>query len=89
MIDPPPDTPLLACCSGEVNTEVTGSQKKILISVRDEMETNNIDPGEEPPTLLWGLDPVFSAYAKLYIKDILEMPESTQVAGSISNVNMQ
>lgn len=50
---------------------------------------NKMDPGEEPPTLLWGLDPVFSAYAKLYIKDILEMAESTQVPGNIENVNIQ
>lgn len=60
-----------------------------MISVRDEMEMNKMDPGEEPPTLLWGLDPVFSAYAKLYIKDILEMAESTQVPGNIYHVNIQ
>lgn len=52
------------------------------------MEMNKIDPAEEPPTLLWGLDPVFSACAKLYIKDILEMAESTQVPGNIYNINV-
>lgn len=48
------------------------------------METNKMDPAEEPPSLLWGLDPVFSAFAKLYIKDILEMAESTQVPGNMT-----
>lgn len=38
-------------------------------------------PNEEVPSLLWGLDPVFLAYAKLYIKDILEMKESCQMPG--------
>ncbi|NXG37287.1 STN1 protein, partial [Dromaius novaehollandiae] len=36
---------------------------------------------EEIPSLLWGLDPVFSAFARLYIKDIREMRESKQVPG--------
>lgn len=36
---------------------------------------------DEPPSLLWGLDPVFSAFARLYIKDILRMRESRQVPG--------
>ncbi|XP_071987029.1 CST complex subunit STN1 isoform X2 [Engystomops pustulosus] len=36
---------------------------------------------EELPSLLWGLDPVFLAFAKLYIKDILELKESHQVPG--------
>lgn len=36
---------------------------------------------EEIPSLFWGLDPVFLAFAKLYIKDILEMKESQQVPG--------
>lgn len=53
-----------------------------MISVRDEKEMDKIDAAEEPPTLLWGLDPVFFAFAKLYIKDILEMAESTQVPGN-------
>ncbi|KAK7165880.1 hypothetical protein R3I93_005841 [Phoxinus phoxinus] len=45
------------------------------------------DPGgadadaEEPPSMLWGLDPVFSAYSRLYITDILQMKESRQVPG--------
>ncbi|XP_006831541.1 PREDICTED: CST complex subunit STN1 [Chrysochloris asiatica] len=36
---------------------------------------------EETPTLLWGLDPVFLAFAKLYIRDILNLRESRQVPG--------
>ncbi|NWI03439.1 STN1 protein, partial [Tichodroma muraria] len=36
---------------------------------------------EETPSLHWGIDPVFSAFAKLYIKDITEMRESKQVPG--------
>lgn len=36
---------------------------------------------EEPPSLLWGLDPVFLAFAKLYIRDILDLKESCQVPG--------
>nr|XP_015202896.1 PREDICTED: CST complex subunit STN1 isoform X1 [Lepisosteus oculatus]XP_015202898.1 PREDICTED: CST complex subunit STN1 isoform X1 [Lepisosteus oculatus] len=36
---------------------------------------------EEPPSLLWGLDPIFSTFARLYIKDILQMKESCQVPG--------
>ncbi|KAJ8365791.1 hypothetical protein SKAU_G00146220 [Synaphobranchus kaupii] len=39
------------------------------------------DTEEEPPSMLWGLDPIFSAYARLYIKDILQMKESYQVPG--------
>lgn len=38
---------------------------------------------DEPPSLLWGLDPVFSAFARLYIKDILRMRESRQVPGTV------
>ncbi|KAF1594130.1 UNVERIFIED_CONTAM: CST complex subunit STN1, partial [Eudyptes robustus] len=36
---------------------------------------------EETPSLHWGMDPVFSAFARLYIKDIKEMRESKQVPG--------
>lgn len=36
---------------------------------------------EEVPSLLWGLDPVFSAFTRMYIKDIQEMKESKQVPG--------
>ncbi|RMC11420.1 hypothetical protein DUI87_11539 [Hirundo rustica rustica] len=36
---------------------------------------------EEIPSLHWGIDPVFSAFARLYIKDITEMRESKQVPG--------
>ncbi|XP_038266999.1 CST complex subunit STN1 isoform X2 [Dermochelys coriacea] len=35
----------------------------------------------ETPSLLWGLDPVFFAFARLYIKDIKEMKASKQVPG--------
>ncbi|XP_026968316.1 CST complex subunit STN1 isoform X4 [Sagmatias obliquidens] len=34
---------------------------------------------EETPSLSWGLDPVFLAFAKLYIRDILDLKESHQV----------
>ncbi|XP_077574311.1 CST complex subunit STN1 isoform X2 [Stigmatopora nigra] len=40
-----------------------------------------MDRGEELPSMLWGLDPTFSAFARLYVKDILLMKESCQVAG--------
>ncbi|TKS69328.1 CST complex subunit STN1 [Collichthys lucidus] len=40
-----------------------------------------MDPAEEPPSMLWGLDPVFSAFARLYVRDILQMTESIQVPG--------
>ncbi|NXP52182.1 STN1 protein, partial [Heliornis fulica] len=36
---------------------------------------------EETPSLYWGMDPIFSAFARLYIKDIKEMSESKQVPG--------
>lgn len=36
---------------------------------------------EETPSLLWGLNPIFSSFARLYIKDIQEMKESKQVPG--------
>ncbi|XP_026968318.1 CST complex subunit STN1 isoform X6 [Sagmatias obliquidens] len=36
---------------------------------------------EETPSLSWGLDPVFLAFAKLYIRDILDLKESHQVPG--------
>ncbi|NWT88298.1 STN1 protein, partial [Lanius ludovicianus] len=36
---------------------------------------------EETPSLHWGIDPVFSAFARLYVKDITEMRESKQVPG--------
>ncbi|XP_035390942.1 CST complex subunit STN1 isoform X2 [Electrophorus electricus] len=39
------------------------------------------DAEEEPPHLLWGLDPVFKAFARLYVKDILQMRQSRQVPG--------
>lgn len=43
-----------------------------------------MDPAEEPPSLLWGLDPIFSAFARLYVRDILQMTESTQVPGKLT-----
>ncbi|XP_042166859.1 CST complex subunit STN1-like [Oncorhynchus tshawytscha] len=36
---------------------------------------------EEPPSMLWGLDPMFNAFNRLYVKDILHMRESCQVSG--------
>ncbi|KAJ8264304.1 hypothetical protein GJAV_G00147590 [Gymnothorax javanicus] len=45
------------------------------------MHAGRGDADEEPPSMLWGLDPIFSAYARLYIKDILVMKESNQVPG--------
>ncbi|XP_073335626.1 CST complex subunit STN1 isoform X2 [Pagrus major] len=45
------------------------------------MQADTMDPAEEPPSMLWGLDPIFSAFARLYVKDILQMTESTQVPG--------
>lgn len=55
-------------------------------SLQDEMRAAAMDPAEEPPSLLWGLDSVFSAFARLYIRDILEMTESTQVPGNTTRV---
>uniref|UniRef100_A0A670XQ51 CST complex subunit STN1 n=1 Tax=Pseudonaja textilis TaxID=8673 RepID=A0A670XQ51_PSETE len=40
-----------------------------------------IESEDEVPSLLWGLNPIFSSYARLYIKDILEIKESKQVPG--------
>ncbi|XP_031246475.1 CST complex subunit STN1 [Mastomys coucha] len=45
------------------------------------MECESSPREEEVPPLFWGLDPVFQAFAKLYIKDILEMKESQQMPG--------
>ncbi|XP_070408219.1 CST complex subunit STN1 isoform X2 [Nothobranchius furzeri] len=45
------------------------------------MQAATMDPAEEPPSMLWGLDPLFSAFARLYVKDILQMTESIQVPG--------
>uniref|UniRef100_A0A8C6ILQ1 CST complex subunit STN1 n=1 Tax=Mus spicilegus TaxID=10103 RepID=A0A8C6ILQ1_MUSSI len=46
------------------------------------MECESSPKEEEIPPLFWGLDPVFLAFAKLYIKDILKMKESQQVPGT-------
>ncbi|XP_030058652.1 CST complex subunit STN1 isoform X2 [Microcaecilia unicolor] len=43
------------------------------------MQSEPAKPKKETPSLLWGLDPSFLAFAKMYIKDILEMKESRQV----------
>ncbi|XP_026158753.1 CST complex subunit STN1 [Mastacembelus armatus] len=45
------------------------------------MQTAAMDPADEPSSMLWGLDPMFSAFARLYVKDILQMTESIQVPG--------
>ncbi|XP_062070240.1 CST complex subunit STN1 isoform X2 [Lepus europaeus] len=45
------------------------------------MQSESSPCEEETPALLWGLDPVFLAFAKLYIRDILAMKESHQVPG--------
>ncbi|XP_044047193.1 CST complex subunit STN1 isoform X2 [Siniperca chuatsi] len=45
------------------------------------MQAARMDPAEEPPSMLWGLDPIFSAFTRLYVRDILQMIESTQVPG--------
>uniref|UniRef100_A0A672H8N2 CST complex subunit STN1 n=1 Tax=Salarias fasciatus TaxID=181472 RepID=A0A672H8N2_SALFA len=45
------------------------------------MQAAAMDPAEEPPSILWGLDPLFSAFVRLYVRDILQMAESTQVPG--------
>lgn len=72
----------------DLNTFVTRQHKdfkKIPHStpkVHDEMPTNAMDPANEPPSMLWGLDPIFSAFARLYVGDILKMVESTQVPGN-------
>lgn len=50
------------------------------------MQAKATVPEEESPSMLWGLDPVFSAFARLYVRDILEMVESTQVPGNFHNV---
>nr|XP_009511827.1 PREDICTED: CST complex subunit STN1 [Phalacrocorax carbo] len=45
------------------------------------MQSESKNYEEETPSLYWGTDPVFSAFARLYIKDIKEMRESKQVPG--------
>ncbi|XP_051561265.1 CST complex subunit STN1-like isoform X1 [Myxocyprinus asiaticus] len=45
------------------------------------MAENLAADADELPSMLWGLDPVFSAYSRLYITDILQMRESRQVPG--------
>lgn len=46
-----------------------------------QMESKSSQCEDETPSLLWGLDPVFLAFAKLYIRDILDLKESGQVPG--------
>ncbi|XP_035883147.1 CST complex subunit STN1 isoform X4 [Phyllostomus discolor] len=43
------------------------------------MQSESSGCEEETPSLWWGLDPVFLAFAKLYIRDILDLKESHQV----------
>ncbi|XP_061763750.1 CST complex subunit STN1 isoform X1 [Nerophis ophidion] len=43
------------------------------------MSADQMDPAEELPSMLWGLDPIFSSFARLHIRDILLMTESSQV----------
>ncbi|CAJ1053032.1 CST complex subunit STN1 isoform X1 [Xyrichtys novacula] len=43
------------------------------------MQAAQMESVEEPPSMLWGLDPIFSTFAKLYVRDILQMTESIQV----------
>ncbi|NXN07572.1 STN1 protein, partial [Indicator maculatus] len=45
------------------------------------MQSESKKHEEETPSLYWGIDPVFSAFARLYIKDMQEMKESKQVPG--------
>ncbi|XP_070326219.1 CST complex subunit STN1 isoform X4 [Odocoileus virginianus] len=45
------------------------------------MQSKSSHCEDETPSLLWGLDPVFLAFAKLYIRDILDLKESGQVQG--------
>ncbi|XP_048194269.1 CST complex subunit STN1 isoform X2 [Perognathus longimembris pacificus] len=45
------------------------------------MQSESSPCEEETPSFLWGLDPVFLAFAKLYIRDILGMKKSRQVPG--------
>ncbi|XP_038828678.1 CST complex subunit STN1-like [Salvelinus namaycush] len=50
------------------------------------MQPEAKDPEEDsvwegPPSMLWGLDPMFNAFTRLYVKDILQMRESCQVSG--------
>ncbi|XP_072596018.1 CST complex subunit STN1 isoform X9 [Vulpes vulpes] len=50
------------------------------------MQSESSQCEEEPPSLLWGLDPVFLAFAKLYIRDILNLKESRQVQGGLGRL---
>ncbi|XP_058527429.1 CST complex subunit STN1 isoform X3 [Ochotona princeps] len=45
------------------------------------MQSESSPVEEETPALMWGLDPVFLAFARLYVRDILDMKESQQVPG--------
>ncbi|XP_027872121.1 CST complex subunit STN1 [Xiphophorus couchianus] len=45
------------------------------------MQAAAMDPADEPPAMLWGMDPIFSAFARLFVRDILQMTESIQVPG--------
>ncbi|XP_060027364.1 CST complex subunit STN1 isoform X3 [Erinaceus europaeus] len=45
------------------------------------MQSGSSKHEEETPSLFWGSDPVFLAFAKLYIRDIVNLKESCQVPG--------
>ncbi|XP_037661066.1 CST complex subunit STN1 isoform X2 [Choloepus didactylus] len=45
------------------------------------MQSGSSKSEEETPSLRWGLDPVFLAFAKLYIRDLLDLKESREVPG--------
>ncbi|XP_048464828.1 CST complex subunit STN1 [Rhincodon typus] len=48
----------------------------------DHAEAQKSESAEDPlPSMLWGLDPVHGVFAKLYIKDILELKNSCTVPG--------
>lgn len=45
------------------------------------MQAAAVEAAEELPSIMWGLDPMFSAFCRLYVRDILDIPESIQVPG--------
>ncbi|XP_076982046.1 CST complex subunit STN1 [Tamandua tetradactyla] len=45
------------------------------------MQSRSTKCEEEIPSLWWGLDPVFLAFAKLYIRDVLDLKASREVPG--------
>ncbi|XP_053273729.1 CST complex subunit STN1 isoform X1 [Pleuronectes platessa] len=47
----------------------------------EKMQAAAVEAAEELPSMMWGLDPMFSAFSRLYVSDILHMTESIQVPG--------